>query len=73
MFASIEFYERAGGTNKGFVEELYRRILAREPERARHPARPSQHGQRGDGLRDRLSPAQVLSWLDPLPVYVSYQ
>ncbi len=32
MFASNEFYQRAGGTNEGFVDQLYRRILAREPE-----------------------------------------
>lgn len=32
FFASIEFFDRSGGTNDGFVAELYRRILGREPE-----------------------------------------
>jgi hypothetical protein len=32
MFGSVEFYERSGGTNEGFLAELYRRILARDPE-----------------------------------------
>ena len=32
IFGSVEFYERSGGTNEDFLDELYRRILAREPD-----------------------------------------
>lgn len=32
MLSSSEFYERSGGTNEGFLTELYRRLLARDPE-----------------------------------------
>ncbi len=34
MSASTEFYTRAGGTAQGFVTDLYRRLLNREPEPA---------------------------------------
>ena len=32
MFASPEFYRRAGGTDGGYVDELYRRVLARNAD-----------------------------------------
>ncbi len=32
VYASPEFYERSGGTDRGFVTELYRKILHREPD-----------------------------------------
>lgn len=34
FFASDEFYSRSGGTNRGWITELYRQILGRNPDSA---------------------------------------
>lgn len=34
FFSSAEFYQRSGSTDRGFVSELYRKILLREPDAA---------------------------------------